>query len=223
MEMALLDVRRDEAAPEASTEGDGVSVTLQTSRGEILGRFHAAPAATRAVVWVGGAGGGLDGPARGLYPTLARDLAAHHGIASLRLHYRQPNHLEECVLDTLMGAEWLRASEDVEQVALVGHSFGGAVVIAAGALSETVAAVAPLSTQTYGAGSVGQLAPRPVLFLHGEADEILPPTCSTSLYARAGHPKAIKIYPGARHGLDECREELIADLRRWLLDSLIPR
>lgn len=213
MDLALREVRRGGAT------GDGEPVILATSDGDIVCRYHAAPGAAKAVVWVGGAGGGLDGPARGLYPTLARDLAAHHGIASLRLHYRRPNDLEECVLDTLLGAEWLRGAEGIRRVTLVGHSFGGAVVIAAGTLSETVAAVAPLSTQTYGAGMVGRLAPKPVLFLHGAADEILPPTCSTSLYARAGKPKQIKIYPGARHGLDECREELIADLRRWLLEN----
>jgi fermentation-respiration switch protein FrsA (DUF1100 family) len=172
------------------------------------------------VVWVGGAGGGLDGPAAGLYGTLARDLAANYGVAGLRLHYRFPNHLDDCVLDTLMGVAWLRGAEGIARAALVGHSFGGAVVIAAAAGSEAgaVSAVAPLSTQTFGAtAAVAQVAPRPILFLHGTADEILPPTCSTSLFARAGEPKRIKLYPGARHGLEEAREELIADLRAWLL------
>ena len=106
------------------------------------------------------------------------------------------------------------------RVGLVGHSFGGAVVIMAGAMTGAVTAVAPLSTQTYGAQGVARLAPRPVLFLHGAADTVLPPSCSEYLYARAGAPKEIKIYPGAGHGLDECAGELRADLGRWLTDNV---
>jgi fermentation-respiration switch protein FrsA (DUF1100 family) len=217
IELGLREVHRGAKAADGY---GGLPVTLATSGGEITCRYHSAPGATRAVVWVGGAGGGLDGPAGGLYGTLSRDLAANHQIASLRLHYRFPNHLEECVLDTLLGVEWLRAEEGITRAALVGHSFGGAVVIMAGAVSETVSAVVPMSTQTFGAGAVDQVSPRPILFVHGTADDILPHTCSTTLHARAGEPKGIVLYEGARHGLDEVRDRLIADLRGWLLTNL---
>src|SRR5215210_7072743 len=49
---------------------------------------------------------------------------------ALRLHYRRPNELVECVLDTLIGVAFL-VHEGQDNVALVGHSFGGAVVISA--------------------------------------------------------------------------------------------
>jgi len=49
-------------------------------------------------------------------------------------------------------------------VALVGHSFGGAVVIRVGVASPAVATVAALSSQSYGTEDVASLAPRP-LFL----------------------------------------------------------
>ncbi len=216
VEIALL-------AAEQGTERDeagAVPLTLRTSEGDITCRYHNAPGAKRAVIWVGGAGGGLDGPARGLYPAMAQSLAESAGITSLRLHYRHPNHLEECVLDTLLGAAWLQTAEGIEHSALVGHSFGGAVVITAGALGEAITAVAALSSQTYGTDLITRLAPKPLLLLHGMDDEVLPFSCSTSLHARAGEPKTIKLYPGARHGLDECREELIADLRAWLITNL---
>ncbi len=146
-------------------------------------------------VWVGGAGGGLDGPARGLYPAASRRLQ-REGVAGLRLHYRHPNHLQECVLDTLLGVELL-AQEGVERVALIGHSFGGAVVIAAGALSDRVGAVVPMSTQTYGTDLAPEVAPRPMLVIHGTSDEILPDTCSRQVFARARDPKELKLYEGA--------------------------
>ena len=165
-------------------------------------------------VWVGGAGGGLDGPARGLYPAACRRLR-ELGVAGLRLHYRHPNHLDECVLDTLLGVEFL-ANEGVERIAVIGHSFGGAVVIMVGALSERVSAVVPMSTQTYGTQLAAQVSPRPMLLIHGTADEILPDACSRQVFANAREPKELKLYRGARHGLDEAREEILELLVDWI-------
>ncbi len=153
-----------------------------------------------AVLWVFGAGGGLGGPAGGLYPRLAAHLAPL-GIASLRLDYRRPAELLPCVLDVLVGIAYL-ATRARGRVVLVGHSFGGAVVITAGAA---------LSSQTAGAGHVGQISPRPLLLIHGTADEILPDRCSRDLYRRAGEPRRLVLYQGCRHGLDQCRAALDRD------------
>ena len=200
------------------TENNATALRLQTNRGAIVARLHAAPGAG-AVIWVGGASGGLDGPAGGIYPRLAA-LLVPDGIAALRLHYRLPNHLEECVLDTLLGIEYLKELGKAK-IILVGHSFGGAVVISAGALSPDVTGVVPMSSQTYGTQLVTELAPRPILLLHGSADEILPDRCSRDIYARAQEPKTLKIYPGCRHGLDECRDQVDQDLLAWLRKVLL--
>jgi dienelactone hydrolase len=193
-------------------------VMLQTDRGDVETRYHAAAGAEAGAVWVGGAGGGLDGPARGLYPEACRRLQAA-GIAGLRLHYRRPNELEECVLDTLLGVEFL-VRDGIRRVALAGHSFGGAVVIAAGALSEPVKAVAPISTQTYGTSLASQVAPRAMLLIHGTNDTVLPDLCSRQVFERARQPKELVLYPGASHGLDEVREELLELLVRWIRERL---
>jgi alpha-beta hydrolase superfamily lysophospholipase len=197
-------------------------LTLHTNAGEMPARLHPAPPGAPAVVWVGGSGGGLDGPARGMYPRLATRLSGF-GIASLRLHYRHPNHVEECVLDTLLAVQYLVQQRQSGAVALVGHSFGGAVVIAAGALSEQVAAVVAMSSQTYGTELAPQVSPRPLLLLHGTQDEILPHTCSEFIYKRAREPKELVLYEGCRHGLDECREQVDADLVVWLRRHLLPK
>ncbi|HYP15652.1 MAG TPA: hypothetical protein VEQ65_00465, partial [Opitutus sp.] len=91
-----------------------------------------------------------------------------------------------------------------------------AVVISAVALSTDVAAVVPLSTQTYGADLVSQVSPRPMLIVHGAADEVLSPVCSELVYAAAGEPKELKMFAGARHGLDSVREDLLELLVSWL-------
>ena len=213
--------QQDEFILEAVTtlriQEDGVEeLILQTNKGPITARLHPAAAGANVVVWVGGAGGGLDGPAWGMYPRLAGQLAAR-GIVSLRIHYRKPNYLEDCVADTLLSVQYLVRRRGYRHVALVGHSFGGAVVVSAGALSDNVVAVVAMSSQTYGTDLVAQVSPRPLLVLHGTADEILPAACSQDIYARAHEPKEILLYPGCRHGLDECREQVDEELVTWLV------
>lgn len=194
-------------------------VLLTTNAGQITCRLHRNGQATAGVVWVGGAGGGLDGPAGGLYPRLAAQLAAQ-GVESLRLDYRRPNDLIACILDTLLGAGYLQG-RGIDRLALVGHSFGGAVVISAGVASSSVFGVAALSSQTYGTDLVRDLGPRSLLLMHGSADSVLPDSCSRDIFRRARDPKEVLLYPGCGHGLDECREAVDRDLLRWLRQVLL--
>ena len=90
-------------APEGHS---GQGTLINTSRGNIFSLFHPTQTMDAAVVWVWGAGGGVTGPAGGIYVRLAEKLTAE-GIASLRLDYRLPNDLYECVLDTLAGVTLL--------------------------------------------------------------------------------------------------------------------
>ncbi len=47
---------------------------------------------------------------------------------------------------------------------------------------------------------IGKLSPRPVLLIHGAKDDLLPARNSLELYAAAGEPKELVIYPGVGHG-----------------------
>lgn len=102
-------------APWDAPDGEsGRGVVLRTTRGEIRAILHHAPPAgedggagttDRAIVWVWGARGGFAGPAGGVYRDLAEELKGE--ITSLRLDYRQPNVLHECVMDALAGVSFL--------------------------------------------------------------------------------------------------------------------
>lgn len=103
---------------------------------------------------------------------------------------------------------------------LVGHSFGGAVVIAAGAVTPHVVGVVTLAPQTYGARLAGQLAPRPLLVVHGKADTRLPYTCGVQIYDWAQEPKQLVLHEAAEHRLDECAAALEQLLTQWIPATL---
>lgn len=199
----------------------GQGVLLHTTRGDIHTIVHSGAypqrRTSKAIVFVWGARGGFDGPAGGIYGRLAE--ALKDDVTSIRVDYRLPNVLTECVLDAMAGLSFLSATGHTD-VALVGHSFGGAVVIAAAPLNPLVKAVAALSSQTFGASNAAAVAPRPLLLAHGGADTRLPPRCSELIYEWAQEPKELIIYPDAEHGLNECADELQAMLQGWLADRL---
>ena len=190
------------------------------SEGDRLACLHlAVPRARAGIVWAFGSGGGFHGPAGGLHDRLGEALAAE-GIASLQVAYRRPGDLRACVADVQAGAAWL-ADQGAPRLALVGHSFGGAVVIRAGAASPAVVAVAALSSQSSGTEGVATLAPRALFLLHGSDDEVLPMRCSEDIFGRAREPKVL-LRPACRHGLDECRDTLDRELAAWLKLWLLP-
>jgi uncharacterized protein len=196
----------------------GKGVLLRTDRGDIQAILHQSPDAQRGVIWVCGARGGFGGPGKGAYARLSEVLRRER-IASLRLSYRHPNVLPECALDIMAGVAYLKHCS-YPPVILVGHSFGGAVVIAAGALNDHVAGVVALSPQTSGAHLAGQLTPRPLLVVHGTADTRLPYACGVQIYHWAQEPKQLVLYEGAEHRLDECVEALEQLLTQWIPATL---
>lgn len=56
--------------------------------------------------------------------------------------------------------------------------------------------------------------------LHGTADRVLPYHLSRNLYARAGEPKELVLYPGNGHGIEWYRSEMLEKLRGWCLGLL---
>jgi len=202
--------------PPQGDVGEGLRFT--TSRGELNAILHRAPDATQGVVWVCGARGGFGGPGPGIYEHMAEEFLSRN-ITSLRLDYRQPNDLSECALDLLTGVAALKGM-GCGPVVVVGHSFGGAVVIAAAAASPYISGVVSLSPQTYGANGAPLIAPRPILLVHGKADTRLPYSCAVQIHQMAQEPKTLVLYDGAEHRLEECRDELQDLLGEWIPATL---
>jgi esterase/lipase len=198
-------------------EDDGTfRVLLQTSRGEIRAILHPSAGSPHAVLYVGGALGGFEGPAHDIYGRLARRLQPQ--VAGLRLHYREPGEFFECVVDVMAGCSFLRGI-GAANIALVGHSLGGAVVIKAGELTPSVTGVAALSSQLYGTRSVEALGKR-LLLVHGKQDGILDYAASVDIHERALEPKQLVLYDDADHSLAQAAGELEELLAVWLVDAV---
>jgi alpha/beta superfamily hydrolase len=197
----------------AHPEEDGnLRVMVQTSRGEIRCVLHPCKDQPGGAVFVGGAMGGFEGPSE-LYGRLANRLRSK--VTGLRLHYRQPGEFEECVLDVLAGVSLLRGLGATGGVALVGHSFGGAVVIKAGELSGQVAGVAALSPQLHGTRTVENLG-KPLLLVHGMRDGILDHAASEDIHARAVEPKRLVLYAESDHTLKQNIGDVEELLASWI-------
>jgi dienelactone hydrolase len=194
-------------------ETGAMRIQLVTTRGEIEGILHAVEGGTGAVICVGGAMGGLDGPADKIYPRLAAALAVQT-ISTLRLDYREPNVFEECVADVLAGCSFLKGI-GAGSIALLGHSFGAAVVIKAAELAPIVCAVCAMSPQLYGTRQVEQMA-KPLLLVHGTSDNVLSHEASEDIYRRANDPKQIVLLADTGHSLYQARRRIEALLTEWI-------
>jgi fermentation-respiration switch protein FrsA (DUF1100 family) len=133
------------------------------------------------------------------------------GIASVR--YAQA-HLRDSATgvgvfgQSLGGATAIvvTAQEPLVKAAVIEAAFTGHGAMARYALGRHIFTwplypIAPLlMNHSYDAiRFVGRISPRPVFFIHGDKDEIVPEEMSKELYAKAGDPKKLWIVPGAGH------------------------
>lgn len=206
---AVLAVQESALADELSL------VEVFTAEGAIPCLRHGGPGDGEAGValFVGGALGGLSGPAGGHYGRVA---ARTGGI---RLHYRFPGELAACVADVVLLADLL-VRRGADRVVLVGHSFGGAVAVGAGvALGDRCAGVVTLATQAPGCERVDELT-APLLLIHGDDDAILPWLSSQLVAGLAGGPTELVVLPGEDHLLSGAADLLDERVGAFVLTAL---
>ena len=189
-------------------------IELYCSRGLMTVLWHGEPDAPAAVVMLGGAMGGLLGPVGGLYHDLGVFLAGQ-GFGALRVSYRRANDLDECCIDAAAAVQ-LAIGNGASRVAILGHSFGGAVAVRVGVgLPDMVTGVATFATQSAGCEMAAGLRGRSLLLFHGERDEILPPMTSEVVREIAGTGELV-ICPNDGHLFSRSREILWERLLEWL-------
>jgi predicted esterase len=209
------------ATQEVEIAPDLHHLEIFTMGGLLTVLWHGDPEAEHVVVMGGGGMGGLLGPADGLYHDLGETFA-EQGIGVMRVGDRKPNDLARCVLDVAAAAD-LATRTGATRFVTVGHSFGGAVALQVGIiLGEHCAGVVTLSTQSAGCEDGSALGSTPLLLMHGDRDEILPPDTSAVVQAIVGHGE-LQILPGAGHLLTEAGAEIRHRLGHWIPDQLAGR
>ncbi|AKB78248.1 hypothetical protein MSHOH_1765 [Methanosarcina horonobensis HB-1 = JCM 15518] len=213
LETIILDVKREQ-------KDFYEFVQIGTSRGRIDCAYYGAEGTDKGVIMVTGVHGGFDSPADSLYPRLSSDLR-ETGISSLRIKFRSPKDMAEALIDVLVGIEFLK-SENVRILGLIGHSFGGAVVVQAAFNNKNVKTIVMLSTQGRGVDPISFLPKDTSVFLiHGEEDEVIPPDVSVLAYDMAHEPKRIEVYDAkAGHELDNVADEVYVEIKDWIMKHL---
>ena len=126
-------------------------------------------------------------------------------MPALRLDYRYPARTRYCVSDVKAAMDYLGTRYGLERFVLVGWSFGGAPVFTVGGEDKRVVGCATVASQTAETSGIRQLAPRPVLLLHGTGDATLSYECSERLYDSYGEEgsRELKLFQGDNHALSQ--------------------
>lgn len=191
-------------------------VEVYTMDGLLRVWWFGVPGAADVALMCGGAMGGMLGPGDALYLYLARHLA-DIGSAAMIVDYRRPGDLVRCVLDVCAAAD-LAQRNGAKRFGLLGHSFGGAVVISAAARFPALAAgIITFATQSGGCEQAGQTRGVPLLLLHGERDRILGPENSLMVQSLAGHGE-VRMLADTDHLMAESASEIAEISRTWLTD-----
>lgn len=196
-------------------------MVLDTTDGSIETRFYQPEQSqlpATAILWLGDAVGGFDSPAGGAYDRLAERFQAL-GVASLRMQYRNPSDHAGSGLDALVGA-FLLVNQGFERIAVVGHGLGALGAVQVGLTFPAVAGVAAIAPHPAAVDGIDLLAPKPLLVMHGTADEVVRTDVSREMLAKAHEPKRIYYYQGADHGLTQAADAAETDLTEWLNETL---
>eukprot|EP00026_Physarum_polycephalum_P016708 Phypoly_transcript_17686.p1 GENE.Phypoly_transcript_17686~~Phypoly_transcript_17686.p1 ORF type:complete len:205 (+),score=26.74 Phypoly_transcript_17686:123-737(+) len=184
------------------------NVEIKVGTSKVAGILHLAKS-NNAMILVSGAGGGLWGPG-GIYGELGRRLKDNN-ITALQLDYRQPARIKPCLEDMNAALEMLNEKYGITNSIVVGWSFGGAVVITAGAQHPGIKGVATVASQTAETSLISELY-KPILLMHGTGDTCLPHRCSKSLHAAAKGQKELVLFENDNHGLTRNSPIVVSNL-----------
>ncbi len=171
------------------------------------------------IVFVSGVDGGFVEPVDGIYQKIATELS-RRGVASVFVQYRRPGEIDASLEDALQAAQHLR-NLGVKKMALVGWSFGGAVITnAAVRIPETVTVIgfAPQAELTE---PVRQFSKQSILLIHSHDDENVPFVSSEQILDEAPEStrKRLVELDGFDHLLTGAGETVEPIVMKWLLDE----
>lgn len=198
---------------------DGGAMVIRTRNGPVNALFTPVMGAHGAVIFIGEGRQEQDGPAGAFGPLTER--LRDTGILSLRLALRVPGDLEVSVADVTGTLDVLQRHR-ISRTLLVGWGFGAAVAIHAALEREIVQGVVAIALPERDTAVIADLAPCPVLLLHGADDITTPARIAQERYASAGEPKELVIFPGNGHSLADHRDDVVVKVFEWTAAVLAP-
>ncbi len=111
-------------------------------------------------------------PVDGIYVRLA-NAYAERGVVSLFINYRSAGDLEPSLADAKAGADYLRKI-GIRRMALVGWSFGGAIITTLAPQVPEVVTVVGISAQSRDTEPVANFSRQSLLLLHSQEDDNVP-------------------------------------------------
>ena len=124
------------------------------------------------IIFVSGVDGGFIEPVDGIYGRTAEKLT-QEGVSSILVEYRVPGELIASIEDTLAAARYLR-NLGVTRMALVGWSFGGAVMIHSALQIPEVVTLVGFAAQSKDTEPISFFSNQSVLLFHSAMDENVP-------------------------------------------------
>lgn len=212
----------DIPAPAISVSADGeVELPVRSgewTRGKVYGAEHAL--ADTGIVFVTGVDGGEYQPVDGIYSRMGEKFA-QRGAVSIFVQYRHPGVIGESVQDAMAAVQFLR-QRGVKRIAVMGWSFGGAVIVHTATLAPEVVTIVGLAPQSLDTEPVALFKNQSILLIHSEDDENVPFWASEQILAEAPQNIRKELVPlrGHLHALETAIEEIDPRVETWLRREL---
>jgi dienelactone hydrolase len=173
-----------------------------------------------AIIFVTGVDGGFIEPVDEMYSRTALTYVKKN-VLSIFVTYRFPGELEPSVNDALAAVSFARA-RGVKQIALIGWSFGGAVIINTAVQAPEVNTVIGVAPQARDTERVAEFQKQSLILFHSEMDENVPFESSGEILDSAPEyiTKKLVSFPTGDHYLTGMSEQVDAELLPWL-DNVI--
>lgn len=194
-----------------------VPFLFNTDRGTIETRYYPSHKKHTGIVFLGGEKS-WDSPAKGLYGLLAEELQ-YQRIPSIRVNYRNPQEVTECVIDGVVAATFL-LENGCKDVIIIGHDLGALVATHIATLIPDVKMIAALCPPPEFTSVLSDVPFHTSMrFVFGKND--LTPQADVRSFVHTNNvpSKIVRVYEKANHNLDEVAFDLFDTLKHWIFDE----
>ena len=213
-------------SPEAVNDFSEIEIPVSkgdTARARIWSSALGLPEQRNGIIFVSGVDGGFVEPVDGIYDRTAKAFA-QEGVSSIMVEYRYPGELESSIQDTVAAASHLRKL-GVTHMALVGWSFGGAVIIHSALEIPEVVTLIGFAAQSKDTEVISAFSRQSILLFHSVLDDNVPFESAEEILNTGpiGLQKLLCSLDDADHFLSGAAAKIDPVVQNWLRSKLLNR